>query len=200
MIASRPGLLNPGRKSKARCSLYRMKVELTAGLDNSGKREISFPWRAAKTYYSVVRPVEQLLYRANPVPTLRFCIFQKCETFYSGKVWQFQRKSFTCLYTSFQARSYPWEATIKIGPSFHLHTRNNWRKNLTLEGPCIIFCNIYTFQRDTQCSSTDSLLMLRCQLYMFRTVTVHPQELLFRCCMCRLWYVVRNALSDMSRW
>ena len=38
--------------------------------------------------------------------------------------------------------------------------------NLTLEGPCIIFCNIYTFQRDTQCSSTDCLLMLRCQLYM----------------------------------
>ena len=60
--------------------------------------------------------------------------------------------------------------------------------------------NIYTFQLDTQCCSTDCLLMLRCQLYMFRTVTVHPQELLFRCCMCRLWYVVRNALSDTSRW
>ena len=29
--------------------------------------------------------------------------------------------------------------------------------NLTLEGPCIIFCNIYTFQQDTQCSSTDCL-------------------------------------------
>ena len=72
--------------------------------------------------------------------------------------------------------------------------------NLTLEGPCIIFCNIYTFQRDTQCCSTDCLLMHRCQLYMFRTVTVHPQELLFRCCMCRLWYVVRTALSDTSRW
>ena len=25
---------------------------------------------------------------------------------------------------------------------------------------------------------------------MFRTVTVHPQELLFRCCMCRLLYVL----------
>ena len=50
--------------------------------------------------------------------------------------------------------------------------------------------HIYTFQRDTQCSSTDCLLMLRCQLYMFLTVTVHPQELLFRCCMCRLWYVL----------
>ena len=73
--------------------------------------------------------------------------------------------------------------------------------NLILEGPCIIFLQyIYTFQRDTQCSSTDRLLMHRCQLYMFRTVTVHPQELLFRCCMCRLWYVVRNALSDTSRW
>ena len=68
--------------------------------------------------------------------------------------------------------------------------------DLTLEGPCIIFCNIYTFQRDTQFSSTDCLLMLRCQLYMFRAVTVHPQELHFRCCMCRLWYVVRTALSD----
>ena len=31
--------------------------------------------------------------------------------------------------------------------------------------------NIYTFQRDTQCCSTDCLLMHRCQLYMFRTVT-----------------------------
>ena len=59
---------------------------------------------------------------------------------------------------------------------------------------------IYKFQRDTQCSSTDCLLMLRCQLYMFRTVTVHPQELLYRCCMCRLWYVVRNALSGTSSW
>ena len=35
---------------------------------------------------------------------------------------------------------------------------------------------------------------------MFRTVTVHPQELLCRYCMCRLWYVVRNALSDTSSW
>ena len=37
------------------------------------------------------------------------------------------------------------------------------------------------------------LLVLRCQLYMFRTVTVHPQELLFSCCMCRLRHV-RTAL------
>ena len=54
----------------------------------------------------------------------------------------------------------------------------------------LIIRNICTFQRDTQCICTDCLLILRCQLYMFRTVTVHPQELLFRCCMCRLWYVL----------
>ena len=30
----------------------------------------------------------------------------------------------------------------------------NVKKVLTLEGPCIIFCNIYKFQRDTQCSCT----------------------------------------------
>ena len=71
-----------------------------------------------------------------------------------------------------------------------------WKSNkasymyLRLEGPCIIFCNMYTFQRDTQCSCTDCLLILRCQLYMFRTVTVHLQELLCRYCMCRLWYVL----------
>ena len=44
------------------------------------------------------------------------------------------------------------------------------------------------------------LLVLRCQLYMFRTVTVHPQELLCRYCMCRIRYVVRNALPDTSSW
>ena len=52
------------------------------------------------------------------------------------------------------------------------------------------FCNIYTFQRDTQCCSTDCLLMHTCQFCMFRTVTVHLQELLFRCCMCSLWHVL----------
>ena len=31
---------------------------------------------------------------------------------------------------------------------------------------------------------------------MFRTVTVHPQELLCRYCMCRLWYVVIRVLRD----
>ena len=84
--------------------------------------------------------------------------------------------------------------------SFQATVLLNKLNNLILEGPCIIFCNIYTFQRYTQCCSTDCLLMHRCELYMFRTVTVHPRELLFRCCMCRLWYVVRNALSDTSRW
>ena len=34
------------------------------------------------------------------------------------------------------------------------------------------------------------LLALRLQLYMFRTVTFHPQELLCRYCTCRLWYVL----------
>ena len=63
-----------------------------------------------------------------------------------------------------------------------------------------IYIGVYTFQRDTQCCRTDCLLTHRCQLYMFRTVTVHPQELLIRCCMCRLWYVVRTALSDTSHW
>ena len=58
------------------------------------------------------------------------------------------------------------------------------------------FCNIYTF-RDTQCCSTDCLLMHRCQLYIFRTVTVHPQELLFRCCMCTLWYVLIRPAGTM---
>ena len=66
----------------------------------------------------------------------------------------------------------------------------NCQLTIRFEGPCIIFCNIYTFQQDTQCCSTDCLLMHRCQLYMFWTVTVHPQELLFRCCMCRLRYVL----------
>ena len=76
------------------------------------------------------------------------------------------------------------------------------RSKLKLEGPCNIFCDIYIYivQRDTQCSCTDCLLVLRCQLYMFRTVTVHPQEHLCRYCMCRLWHVVRNALSDTSSW
>ena len=42
--------------------------------------------------------------------------------------------------------------------------------------------------------NTIHILILRCQLYMFRTVTVHPQELLFKCCMCRLWYVLVQRL------
>ena len=68
---------------------------------------------------------------------------------------------------------------------------------LTLEGPSIIFYNIYKFQWDTHCSCTDCSLILRCQLYMFRTITVHPQELLFRFCMCRLWYVLQHRVGDV---
>ena len=43
-------------------------------------------------------------------------------------------------------------------------------------------------------------LVLRFQLYMFRTSSVHPQELLCRYCICRLWYVVRSALPDTYSW
>ena len=35
---------------------------------------------------------------------------------------------------------------------------------------------------------------------MFRTSSVHPQELFCRNCICRLCYVVRSALSDTSSW
>ena len=72
---------------------------------------------------------------------------------------------------------------------------------LTLEGLCIIFA-IYIQSNEIHnvVALIKFSLLLRCQLYMFRTVTVHPQELLCRYCMCRLWYVVRNALSDTSSW
>ena len=91
-----------------------------------------------------------------------------------------------------------WNVPSK-GPAVIHHTGTPLALVLLFNGGNVLV-NIYTFQRDTQCSSTDWLLMHRCQLYMFRTVTVHPQELLFRCCMCRLWYVVRNAPSGMSCW
>ena len=68
-----------------------------------------------------------------------------------------------------------------------LQVLNSWHWKIRVSFFAIY---IYTFQRDTQCSCTDCLLILRCQLYMFRTVTVHPQELLFRYCMCGLWYVL----------
>ena len=43
------------------------------------------------------------------------------------------------------------------------------------------------------------LLVLRCQLHMFRTVTVHPQEPICRNCMCRLWYVlIRPAVTKLE--
>ena len=88
------------------------------------------------------------------------------------------------------------QSSLKILYSPHLLGSDQWRDNmnvcnlksvfqyenhsdvLTLEGPCIIFCKIYRFQRDTQCSCTDCLLILRCQLYMFRAITVHPRQLL----------------------
>ena len=73
--------------------------------------------------------------------------------------------------------------------------------NLTLEGPCIISA-IYIQSNEIHnvVALIKFLLVLRCQLYMFRTVTVHPQELLCRYCMCRLRYMVRDALSDTSSW
>ena len=73
--------------------------------------------------------------------------------------------------------------------------------NLTLEGPCIIFA-IYIQSNEIHnvVALIKVLLVLRYQLYVFRTVTVHPQELLCRYCMCRLWYVVRKALSLTSSW
>ena len=65
-----------------------------------------------------------------------------------------------------------------------------WTINLTLEGPCIIFAIcIHPNEIHNVVALIKFLLVLRCQLYMFRTVTVHPQELLCRYCMCRLWYV-----------
>jgi hypothetical protein len=78
-----------------------------------------------------------------------------------------------------------------------LEARNSG--TVTLEGPCIVFA-IYIHSNEIHNVVTliKCLLVLRCQLDMFRTVTVHPQELPCRYCMCRLWYVVRNALSDTS--
>ena len=60
--------------------------------------------------------------------------------------------------------------------------------HLSLEGPCIIFAiYIHSNEIHNAVALVKCLLVLRCQLYMFRTVTVHPQELLFRYCTCRLW-------------
>ena len=60
-----------------------------------------------------------------------------------------------------------------------------------MEGPCIIFA-IYIQSNEIHnvVALIKFLLVLRFQLYMFRTVTVHPQEPLCRYCMCRLWYVL----------
>ena len=66
----------------------------------------------------------------------------------------------------------------------------NTGKCLTLEGPCIIFA-IYTQSNEIHnvVALIKFLLVLRCQLYMFRTVTVHPQELLVDtvCADCGTW-------------
>ena len=64
-------------------------------------------------------------------------------------------------------------------------------------------CNIYIYSPNeihNVVALIKFLLVLRFQLYMFRTVKIHPQELLCRYCMCRLWYVVRRALPDTSGW
>ena len=82
-----------------------------------------------------------------------------------------------------------------------LRTLFNVVSNLTLVGPCIIFAiYIHSNEIHNVVALIKFLLVLRCQLYMFRTITVHPQELLCRYCMCRLWYVLRNALPDTSSW
>ena len=58
------------------------------------------------------------------------------------------------------------------------------------------FCNIYKYIyiQSNEIHNVVALIMfllvLRFQLKMFRTVTVHPQEFLCRYCMCRLWYVL----------
>ena len=61
--------------------------------------------------------------------------------------------------------------------------------SVTLEGPCIIFA-IYIQSNEIHdvVALIKYLLVLRSQLYVFWTVTVHPRELLCRYCMCR--YVV----------
>ena len=51
------------------------------------------------------------------------------------------------------------------------------KRYVTLEGPCIIFA-IYIQSNKIQnvVALIKFLLVLRCQLYTFRTVTVQPQE------------------------
>ena len=66
-------------------------------------------------------------------------------------------------------------------PNLVSSTLNFVFNNLTLEGPCIIFA-IYVYIQSNEIHNVVALikflLVLRCQLYMFRAVTVHPQELL----------------------
>ena len=77
-------------------------------------------------------------------------------------------------------------AILSVICGYEAQGRDSWRAlvstvmYLTLEGPCIIFFAMYIHSNEihnvvalVKCS-----LVLRYQLYMFRTVTVHPQELL----------------------
>ena len=116
-----------------------------------------------------------------------------CSGFLMGSECHSPRKQ---LQTSVRGLCQQWGFSDVLRIYCVIDTKLTWHWKVRVS----FFCNMYTFQRDTQCCSTGCLLMHRCQLYMFRTVTVHPQELLFRCCMCRLWYVVRTALPDTSRW
>ena len=109
------------------------------------------------------------------------------------------RKLSTCRRFVGRAGNYrPSTVLLRVHLIYDLnHSLKNKEKNLY-----IYIYMVYTHSNEIHnvVALIKCLLILRCQLYMFRTVTVHPQELLCRHCMCRLWYVVRNALSDTSRW
>ena len=64
------------------------------------------------------------------------------------------------------------------------------RKPRKILGNSVFIIYIHSNEIHNVVALIKCLLVLRCQLYMFRTVTVHPQELLCRYCMCRLWYVL----------
>ena len=76
-----------------------------------------------------------------------------------------------------------------VGSRFIQNVGYNFTENTSKP---LLFCNIYIHSNEIHnvVALIKCLLILRCQFYMFRTVTVHPQELLFRYCMCRLWYVL----------
>ena len=54
----------------------------------------------------------------------------------------------------------------------------DYSNTLTLEGTCIIFAIHIQSEIHNVVALIKFLLVLRCQLYMFWTVTVHPQKLL----------------------